>query len=306
MPPREAEQTEERGSERMRLQRFLAAAGLGSRRQCEDYITTGRVSINGQDVQDLGTTVDPSTDKVRVDGELVRAEPKKYYVLNKPTGYVCTHRDPAGRSRAIDLMPQHGPRLFTVGRLDENSQGLLLVTNDGDLANRLAHPRYHVERTYRVQVAGVPTPEVFQQFKRGMHFTEGVFRVKSIKKVKTVGKSTVLELVLTEGQNREIRRLLARAGHKVLNLERVGFGPLRLGKLVPGEFRLLRPAEVKELQQFATRPGTKGGQRSRKPAAPRPSRGKPREEGAPRTKDAKRPESRPARPAGRKPSRRKP
>lgn len=251
----------------MRLQRYLAAAGLGSRRQCEEYITAGRVSINGQDVHDLGTTVDPQQDKVRVDGELVRAEPKKYYILNKPPGYVCTHKDPAGRSRAIDLMPSHGPRLFTVGRLDESSQGLLLVTNDGDLSNRLAHPRYHVERTYRVQVAGVPTPEVLQQLKRGMHFAEGVFRVQSVKKLKSVGKSTFLELVLTEGQNREIRRLLARAGHKVLHLERIGFGPLRLGKLATGEYRPLRPAEVDELLQFVRRPGAKGARRSKKPGA---------------------------------------
>ena len=306
MPPRKDEQAETGGTARMRLQRFLAAAGLGSRRQCEEYITAGRVSINGQDVPDLGVTVDPAQDKVRVDGELVRAEPKRYYILNKPPGYVCTHRDPAGRSRAIDLMPKSGPRLFTVGRLDENSQGLLLVTNDGELSNRLAHPRYHVERTYRVQVAGVPTPDVFQQLKRGMHFTEGVFRVKSIKKLKTAGKSTFLELVLTEGQNREIRRLLARAGHKVLHLERIGFGPLRLGKLVPGEFRPLRPAEVNELMEFARRPGGKGPRGTRtgggaKSAVPGAARGR-----KPAKKDEEqRDRPHPAQARARKPSRKK-
>jgi 23S rRNA pseudouridine2605 synthase len=270
--PRPGSPPHDKPRPRVRLQRFLAAAGLGSRRHCEEYIEQGRVSIDGHDVKDLGTTVDPETQKVRVDGELIRPSPKKYYLVNKPAGYVCTHRDPAGRPRAVDLVPQQGStRLFTVGRLDENSQGLLLVTNDGELANRLAHPRYRVERRYRVQVAGDPSGETLDELKRGLHFAEGKFRVQSVRKVRTQGRSTVLELVLLEGQNREIRRLLARVGHKVLHLQRIGFGPLKLGKLAAGEFRPLQTDELRELRQFTAHTGgprKTGPRKAAKPGSP--------------------------------------
>jgi len=140
-----------------RLQKVLAAAGIGSRRECEEYILAGRVTVDGQVVDQLGVKVDPAKQSIAVDGEPIRLERKVYYMLNKPPGVLCTNRDPSGRPRVIDLFPPDGPRLFTVGRLDEHSQGLLIVTNDGDLANRLAHPRYRIPRTYRVQVAGIPT-----------------------------------------------------------------------------------------------------------------------------------------------------
>ncbi|MGH7200844.1 MAG: pseudouridine synthase, partial [Planctomycetaceae bacterium] len=217
---------------------------------CEEYVRAGRVSVDGEVVHELGATVDPAEQEVRLDGELIRPEKKRYYLLNKPIGVVCTHRDPAGRTRAIDLVPQHGPRLFTVGRLDESSQGLLLVTNDGELANRLAHPRYRVERTYRVQVAGNVPRETLGRLREGLYFTEGKFRVEQAKRLRSQGKSTFLELVLLEGKNREIRRLLARVGHKVLRLERIGFGPLRLGKLPPGAHRPLTGKEIAELKDF--------------------------------------------------------
>jgi 23S rRNA pseudouridine2605 synthase len=242
----------EPASARVRLQKFLAAAGLGSRRSCEEYILTGRVTIDGDVVTELGTTVDPDQQKVHVDGEEIRSQKKRYYLLNKPPGYVCTTRDPAGRPRALDLVGDDRARLFTVGRLDENSRGLLLVTNDGELANRLAHPRYGVRRTYEVQVAGNPTREILEQLKKGMHFAEGYFRVRDVRRIGTRGKSTFLELTLTEGQNREIRRLLARIGHKVIDLQRVGFGTLRLGKLAEGCYRPLRPSEIEELQDLAS------------------------------------------------------
>lgn len=236
----------------MRLQRFLAAAGVGSRRHCEEYITAGRVTVDGQTVDELGARVDPESQTVRLDGEIVRPEPKRYYLVHKPAGVVCTNRDPAGRPRAVDLVPQDDCRLFTVGRLDENSEGLLLITNDGELAQRLAHPRYGVRRTYRVQVVGKPTRETLDKLRRGLTFAEGQFRVQKVRRLGTKGSSTFLELTLTEGQNREIRRLFARVGHKVLKLERIAFGPLALGRLPKGRFRPLKPGELKTLREFVS------------------------------------------------------
>lgn len=256
----------------MRLQRFLAAAGLGSRRQCEQYILDGRITIDGETVSELGTRVDPSQQQVAFDGEPLRLERKRYYALNKPVGYLTTHRDPAGRRNVTELFPR-GARLFAVGRLDETSEGLLLVTNDGELGNKLAHPRYRIDRMYLVQVAGHPSRETLQQLQRGMHFTEGKFRVQSVRPVKKQGKSTFLEIRLREGRNREIRRLLARVGHKVMKLQRVGFGPIKLGKLKPGEHRQLRPAEVNALKELVAKTSssnTKAGSPKRRPKTLRP------------------------------------
>jgi 23S rRNA pseudouridine2605 synthase len=237
----------------IRLQRYLAACGVGSRRKCEEYIVDGRVTIDGKVVSELGSKVDPQRQKVALDGQTLRMERKKYFVVNKPPGYVSTHRDPQGRPRVIDLLPPGGPRLFTVGRLDEASEGLMIVTNDGDLAQKLAHPKFRVYRTYEVHVAGKPTRELLQQLKEGMHFAEGKFRVHNVRMKKSRGKSTFLEVVLAEGQNREVRRLFARIGHKVLTLKRVAFGPVRLGSLSRGNFRELERDELAELLAIVER-----------------------------------------------------
>ncbi len=259
-------------AKQVRVQRFLAWAGLGSRRSCEDLIRARRVSVDGKVVEDLGTRIDPRQQEVRVDFEIVRPQPKRYYLLNKPKGCVCTNRDPEGRTRAVDLVPHDGPRLFTVGRLDENSQGLLLITNDGELAHKLAHPSFRVPRKYLVQVVGRPTPEVLETLKRGLHFAEGKFRVRDVRRVGARGKSTLLELLLTEGQNREIRRLLARVGHKVLHLERIVFGPLKLGKLAPGKFRALSNTELKALRDMSARRGRPPREDSRPKGSEKPPR----------------------------------
>jgi 23S rRNA pseudouridine2605 synthase len=237
-------------AELIRLQKFLAATGLGSRRHCEEYIETGRVTVDGDPVTELGAKVDPETQVICVDGERVRLQPRRYYLLNKPTGFLCTNNDPAGRRRVVDLFPNDGQRLFTVGRLDENSEGLILVTNDGALAERLAHPRYKVARTYQVQVAGNPAREKLDELRKGVRFKEGVFRVSGLKYLKKQGKSSFLELTLHEGQNREIRRMMARIGHKVIQLMRVRFGPLNLGKLKTGEYRRLTDWELKKLREM--------------------------------------------------------
>lgn len=234
----------------IRLQRFLAQSGLGSRRECESYITDGRVSIDGEIVTKLGTTVDPSRQKVALDGERLKIERKKYYVLNKPPGFFCTASDPQGRRTIYDLFPEEGPRLFSVGRLDENTTGLLIVTNDGDLAQKLAHPKYRIFRIYKAQVAGHPDREIFNQLKEGFHFTEGKFKVHDIRPVKKQRDSTWVEITMTEGRNREIRRLLARANHKVMKLERIAFGPVRLGKVALGAYRELRTSELAQLHEI--------------------------------------------------------
>jgi 23S rRNA pseudouridine2605 synthase len=245
----------------IRLQRFLASTGLGSRRRCEEYIVAGRISIDGKVVRDLGTRVDPRNQHVAVDGESVRREPTRYFLLNKPRGFLCTNSDPAGRPRVIDLVPGERVRLFTVGRLDESSEGLILVTNDGELAHRLAHPRFQVRRTYAVQVAGRPTAESMTALKEGMFFHEGRFHLQWIRRVGTKGNSTFLEVGLDHGQNREIRRLFARVGHKVMRLKRIAFGPLELGRLAEGRFRTLTPIELKALRELSS---------SRRPRRPKP------------------------------------
>ncbi len=237
-----------------RLQKVLAAAGLGSRRQCEDLITTGRVEVDRKVVSELGTRVDTATQEIRVDGESLSMGRRVYYAINKPKGVVTTNRDPGRRPRVIDLVPNQDIRLFAIGRLDLNSEGLILVTNDGELSNRLTHPRYGVEKVYLAQVAGRPTPEVLDKLRRGVHLAEGVARVEQVRIESHQKESTWLEIILREGMNREIRRLLARVGHKVLRLVRVSVGPIRLGKLPAGSARPLTYEEVKALQALVKIP----------------------------------------------------
>ncbi len=243
----------------MRLQKLLASAGIGSRRKCEELISAGRVTVDGRTVTALGTKVDPDAADVRVDCEPLPRSRLVYYLVNKPLGVVSTTRDPDGRPRVIDLAPD-GQRLFMVGRLDVSSEGLILVTNDGELANLLAHPRYGVEKTYQVQVAGLPEPEVLERLRRGVHLAEGLAHAKRVWIKSQHKQSTILEMVLDEGKNREVRRLLAQVGHKVLHLRRTALGPLRLGELPPGECRPLKREEVKALRE-AAEAGARGRER---------------------------------------------
>lgn len=254
-------QISDASAEPIRLQRYLAMAGAGSRRHCEDYILTGRVTVDRQTIRELGFRVIPGEQEVRLDGERVRLERKAWYLLNKPVGYLCTNNDPTGRPRVIDLFPRSKERLFSVGRLDEHSQGLLLVTNDGDLAHRLAHPRFRVRKVYEVQVAGIPQRELLEQLKRGLYFAEGRFKVADARLVRTRKDSAVLALELMEGQNREIRRLLAKVGHKVQRLERVALGPLTLGELPVGQYRPLTLHEVTALRELVADRGSRSGRR---------------------------------------------
>jgi 23S rRNA pseudouridine2605 synthase len=236
-----------------RLNKLLAHAGVGSRRQCDDLIRSGRVTVDGAIVSSLGVKVDAGASRVAVDGNSIKTERAVYWLLNKPRGVLCTNYDPAGRPRAIDLIPHVEQRVYTVGRLDEASEGLLLMTNDGDLAHKLMHPRFGVEKTYLVQVQGDPTPEDCRRLLAGVFLSDGRVRAKRIKRLKMHKDSTWLKIVLNEGKNREIRRMLARLGHKVLTLRRIAIGPVQLDRLPRGKARRLADRELRELRQIAER-----------------------------------------------------
>ncbi|MCL2005470.1 MAG: rRNA pseudouridine synthase [Planctomycetaceae bacterium] len=233
-----------------RLQKILAAAGFGSRRQCEELIEQGRVEVNGQ-IAKLGTKAEPGMTEIKVDGERlsknkVAAKPV-YLALFKPKGYICTNSDQQGRAKAIELVPKSFGRLFLIGRLDKDSEGLILLTNDGALSERLTHPKYGVPKVYRVQVAGEVTPDGIKQLRVGVHLAEGFAKAENVVIKGRHKQSTILEMTLTEGMNREIRRLFARIGHKVMTLIRTSVGPVKLGKMIPGEWRRLTQYEVDRL-----------------------------------------------------------
>ncbi|HZZ73053.1 MAG TPA: pseudouridine synthase [Pirellulales bacterium] len=275
LPPKAAPPRADVGrGARERLQKVLAAAGLGSRRKCEELISEGRVEIDGAVVTELGTKVDPDRQKVLVDGEPLRHSELEYYAVYKPNGVVTTNYDPAGRPRVVDLVPD-GERLFPIGRLDMYSEGLILVTNDGDLTNRLAHPRYGVEKTYQALVVGAADHETLEKLRRGVHLAEGFAHAKQVLIRAKSPQSTLLEIVLDEGRNREIRRLLAKLGHKVLKLKRISIGPLKIGEMLPGEYRPLNAAEVEQLQKLvagAPAPRSKKVPRPRRPSIARGDR----------------------------------
>jgi 23S rRNA pseudouridine2605 synthase len=243
----------------LRLQKVMAAAGVGSRRHCEELILGGRVEIDGRTVRKLGTKVEPTQHEIRVDGEVLKVKRSTvYYLVNKPDGVVCTNYDPAGRARVVDLVPsQEGEHLFTVGRLDMSSEGLILVTNDGELANRLTHPKYGVEKTYVALVAGQMSPETVEKLRNGVHLAEGMARCVSVHLRKTLPQSTLVEIVLSEGKNREIRRILAKVGHKVLKLKRTAIGRVKIREMKPGEYRRPSRDELQQLRAAAERPPQK-------------------------------------------------
>lgn len=233
-----------------RLQKYLASAGIASRRRCEEVIQAGRVTVNGRIVTELGTKVDPGQDQVTLDGQPVQPpENLTYLLLNKPPGYVTTASDERGRPAVLDLVPQMAARLFPVGRLDIDSEGLLLLTNDGALAQRLTHPRYGTEREYLATLDGAPSPEGFAKLRAA---TEVTGREVTAKRVSQVSETPFqVRMVLTEGRKREVREIARAAGFGVVRLVRVRYGPLRLGRLREGSWRELTRREVIDLLQFA-------------------------------------------------------
>ncbi|HET9703997.1 MAG TPA: pseudouridine synthase [Vicinamibacterales bacterium] len=237
-----------------RLQKILSAAGVASRRASEQMILEGRVTVNGDTVRELGTKADPQKDIIKVDGRRIKTVVRnRYIVLYKPKGYVTTRSDPEGRRTVIDLVGE-GDYIYPVGRLDYDSEGLLLLTSDGDLAARLMHPRHEVEKTYEVIVAGMPDVRALEKLKKGV-FIEGGrtapahVHVGSI--VKGARPTTKLTIVIHEGRNRQIRRMCSAVGLPVRELRRVRMGPIGLGRLKPGQWRDLTPDEVRRLKHVA-------------------------------------------------------
>lgn len=233
-----------------RLQKVLAAAGVCSRREAELLIAEGRVAVDGKIVTEVGTRVDRNSQEIRVDGEALARPKLAYFVVNKPEGVVCTSNDPAGRLLVTDLLPPDTGRVYNVGRLDITSEGLILVTNDGELANQLTHPKHGVEKTYEVQVSGHLDVETLSKLRKGVHLAEGFVQVVNVHIKLRRRNGTILEMVLDEGRNREIRRLFAKLGHRVQRLTRVAIGPIRLGEMPKGASRRLTPEEVSKLKNY--------------------------------------------------------
>ena len=231
----------------IRLQKFLADAGLASRRASEAIIQAGRVTINGRNVRELGAKVDPAHDRVAVDGALVKPRRKLYLALHKPPGYLCARQDASARPLIGDLLPAEWGHLYSVGRLDFESEGLLLLTNDGEFSLRLTHPRYGIAKTYRVTIAGRVEPGVVERLARGVRDQGDLLKAAQARLVSASNKQSVVELVLREGKNREVRRLCAGLGLSIRRLQRLQIGRIKLGELPPGKWRTLTEPEVKTL-----------------------------------------------------------
>jgi 23S rRNA pseudouridine2605 synthase len=232
---------DERG---IRLQKFLAQAGVASRRSSEELIVAGRVSINGRRATELGVRVQPSDD-VRVDGRRIRPAASQWFALHKPRGYMSTRSDPQGRRTLYELVTPAMRKLFYVGRLDFDSEGLVLLTNDGDTAHRLLHPRYRIDREYDVEVDVQIDDAALVQLRRGVQLDDGPARARTVRRK---GGNRVV-LTLQEGRKREVRRMFSELGYEVKRLRRVRYGPIRLGELQPGEWRALDAGELAALSR---------------------------------------------------------
>lgn len=236
-------------SESIRLQKYLADCGLGSRRFCETLITAGRVQIDGTVVTELGTKINPAIQKVICNGTPVKPEASVTILLNKPIKVICTSDDPQGRKTVLDLLEDLPERVYTVGRLDFMSEGLIMVTNDGDLAHALMHPRYHVEKKYKVWIDKPLGFHQLNNMKRGIPSQGETLRVLDISEGKHTRKGIEYTIVLGEGKNRHIRRLMEHFEKKVFRLMRISIGPIQLEDLKPGEWRRAKPAELKFLRK---------------------------------------------------------
>jgi 23S rRNA pseudouridine2605 synthase len=232
----------------VRLQKLLAQSGVASRRRCEELMLAGLVEVDGEVVTRLGTKVDPRTAVIRVEGRrLPPVSPNVYLALNKPRGVVSTMSDPEGRRTLSDLVADRPERLFHVGRLDTDTSGLIILTNDGDFAQRLAHPSYEVDKTYVAEVAGDVSKATLKQLREGVTLDDGPVTVSAARIVQRGGGKTIVELVIHEGRNRIVRRLLDQVDHPVRKLTRTRIGPVALGQLKSGELRELSNDELGEL-----------------------------------------------------------
>lgn len=234
----------------MRLNKYIAQAGIASRRKADDLISCGNVKINGAVVKELGTDVREG-DVVEVNGRRITASEKKVYVLlNKPLGYVTTSSDEKDRATVLDLVADVPERIFPVGRLDYNTSGLLILTNDGELAYRLTHPKHHVYKTYRAQVQGVLSNERIARLRRGVDIGGFVTSPAQVKVIKQGERSALVEIQIYEGKNRQVRKMFAAVGNKVTALQRIAMGDIRLGRLMEGHYRKLTREEIEYLKSL--------------------------------------------------------
>ena len=239
----------------MRIQKILSQAGIASRRAGEQLMLEGRVTVNGVTVRELGTKADPSHDDIRVDGRRVRVvERHRYLLLNKPRGVMSTRSDPHRRPTVIDLLEGVRDYVYPVGRLDFDSEGLLVLTNDGDLAARLTHPRHGVARVYEASVLGVPDERDLKRLAKGVMLEGRPTAPAVVKLLRAHGKGSVLEITIREGRNRQVRNMCDAIGHPVTELKRVAIGPIRDAKLKPGRWREMTEDEVKRLRRSASSP----------------------------------------------------
>ena len=232
-----------------RIQRILAKAGISSRREAEQIVLQGRVMVNGKVVDTLGFKADLSRDHIKVDGKrLTHFEPAVALLLNKPRGYLSTVEDPEGRPTVMDLLKNVRWRVYPVGRLDVDAEGLLVITNDGELANLLSHPRFSTSRTYLVKVKGVLTPEEMSRIEQGVTLDDGMSPAIKVTPVRRLQKNSVVKVTLHEGRNRVIKRTFEAIGHPVLRLKRIGFASLTLEGLRPGDYRSLTSEEIEHVR----------------------------------------------------------
>jgi 23S rRNA pseudouridine2605 synthase len=234
---------------RQRLQKVLAAAGVASRRKCEEMILAGAVQVNGRVVNKLPVFVEPEKDVITVNGKKIHPAQKVYYLLNKPKGVICTSFDPQGRLKAIDSVPAR-ERIFCVGRLDADSTGLIILTNDSELANRLTHPRYELSKTYVAAVRGEIQGEAVEKLKKGVWLAESKTAKAAVKILKRNYRESLMEITIRQGLNRQIRRMLAKVGMSVKSLKRTRIGKLDDRGIGVGKFRTLTKAEVEYLKKF--------------------------------------------------------
>jgi 23S rRNA pseudouridine2605 synthase len=261
----------------VRLQKVIAGAGVSSRRKAEQLIAEGRVTVNGQVVRELGTRVDPERDHVKVDGRHLRAaEPYAYLILNKPKNYVSSLSDPEGRPTIKDLLPGVHLRMFPVGRLDFDSEGLMLLTNHGELAQALLHPRYHVAKTYLIKVKGILTDEEIRQLEKGVLLDDGMTAPAIVQKVRKAPENSWLEITIHEGRKHQVKRMLEAVRHPVLKLKRVKFGPLHLDDLPTGEYRYLTDREANSLRNLVKTRREVGERPPTHSRSPRAHRSSPR------------------------------
>ena len=231
----------------MRLQKYLAESGVASRRASEEVILAGRVSVNGEIVQTLGTKIRPGEDRIEVDGQPVRTRRKLYIALNKPPGFLCTRKDPLERQTVADLLPREWQHLSSVGRLDRDSEGLLFLTNDGQFSLHLTHPRYGIRKVYRATVEGRVDPPMLRRFLAGIEDAGETLKAERTRLISANNSHSVVELELAEGRNREVRRLFASQELNVIRLQRIQIGRIKLGELPPGKWRSLTEPEIKSL-----------------------------------------------------------